>query len=55
LSERTSTHSNGSSDEGVDLLMGHVGRHEDEVARPGLGDELELLAPGAWRALPLMT
>ena len=30
---------------GVDLLVRHVRRHVDEVARPGLGDEFQLLAP----------
>ena len=29
----------------VDLLVRHVGRHVDEVARPRLGDELQLVAP----------
>ena len=35
---------------GVDLLVGHVGRHEDEVAGAGLGDELQPLAPAHPRA-----
>ncbi len=30
---------------GVDLLMRHIGRHEDEVARPGLGDIFQMIAP----------
>src|SRR6476660_6180554 len=30
---------------GVDLLMRHVRRHEDEIAGVGLGGELQLLAP----------
>src|SRR5215469_4464940 len=30
---------------GVDLLMRHVGRHIDEIARTGFRRELELLAP----------
>ena len=42
---RTSTHSSVSVGAGVDLLVRHVGRHVDEVARPGLGDELQRLAP----------
>ena len=29
----------------VDLLVRHVRRHEYEIARPGLGHELKLLAP----------
>ena len=29
---------------GVDFLMRHVGRHEDEIARIGFGDEFELVA-----------
>ncbi len=45
LSERTSTHSSGSVVRGVDLLVRHVGRHIDEVAGAGLGDELQLVAP----------
>jgi hypothetical protein len=36
---------------GVDLLVRHVGRDVDEVARPGLGGELELL-PQRIRAGP---
>ncbi|KAK5561408.1 hypothetical protein LTR46_000213 [Exophiala xenobiotica] len=31
--------------QGVDLLVRHVGRHVDEVARPGFGGELEGCAP----------
>ena len=42
---RTTTHSSGSSVRGVDLLVGHVRRDEDEVAGIGLGDELQPLAP----------
>ena len=30
---------------GVDFLVWHVGRHIDEVARPGFGGELQLVAP----------
>src|ERR1051325_1993727 len=30
---------------GVDLLVRHIGRHEDEVARPSLGDVFEGVAP----------
>src|SRR5262245_22177422 len=30
---------------GVDLLMRHVRRHEDEIAGAGFGGELQLLAP----------
>ena len=30
---------------GVDFLVRHVGRHEDEIAGAGLGGELQLLAP----------
>ncbi len=35
---------------GVDFLVRHIGRHVDEVARSGLGRELELLAPAHARA-----
>ena len=30
---------------GVDLLMRHVRRDEDEIARPCLGEEFEMVAP----------
>jgi len=30
---------------GVDFLMRHVGRHEDEIARAGFGDEFQIVAP----------
>ena len=38
----------------VDLLVRHVRRHVDEVARARFGDELELVAPAHARA-PLTT
>ena len=47
---RTSTHSSGSSWLGVDLLVRHVGRHVDEIARAGLGHEFQPLAPAHARA-----
>ena len=47
---RHSTHSSASVGAGVDLLVRHVRRHVDEVARAGLGGELELLAPAHARA-----
>ena len=49
---RQSTHSSGSVGAGVDLLVRHVGRHVDEVARAGLGGELQLLAPAHARPAP---
>src|SRR5262245_21361471 len=30
---------------GIDLLMRHIGRHEDEIAGAGFRSELQLLAP----------
>ena len=43
--ERTRTHDSVLVGARVDLLVGHVGRHEDEVPGPGIGDELQALAP----------
>ena len=37
---------------GVDLLMRHVGRYEEEVAGTGLRDELKSLAPPLSRMRP---
>ena len=30
---------------GIDFLMRHIGRHEDEIAGAGFGDELQIFAP----------
>jgi hypothetical protein len=30
---------------GIDLLVRHIGRHVDEIAGAGLGDEFQMLAP----------
>src|SRR5882757_6862777 len=35
---------------GVDFLVRHVGRHENEIAGPGLGDEFEPFSPAHARA-----
>ena len=45
LSLRTKTHSSGLVGRGVDLLVRHIGRDEDEIAGLGLGDVFEVLAP----------
>src|SRR5205814_2338747 len=36
----------------VDLLMRHIGRHENEIARSGLGDIFEMVAPAHPRPAP---
>ena len=39
---------------GIDLLMRHVGRHVNKIARSGLGSEFKVLAQ-RMRARPLIT
>lgn len=38
----------------IDLLVRHIRRHEDEIARPGFGDEFRF-SPQRIRARPLTT
>ena len=52
LSLRTRTHSSGVLLEAVDFLVWHIRRNEDEVARVGFGDVVEMVAPAHPRGAP---